>query len=489
MMLEELEDIKKELDKLIEEYGDTAIDSTIEITAKFINIMQKVNLTESQVDICYKLKSKTGAQLFDDLLKENAITKDKLSKINGYANFATKFNDIVSFAGNVADILGFVKDYIGGDEVSATAALSTSLRTLSDAVGLFTSCNFVSSILSLGADILEKGAELVAQRNKYYEELDAILDDVINGTSTSEQEDLIIDIYKSFKLFERSGSFEAMKLYNAIMTEYGWMFALAGVDMAKLNQYNVEFREIRDAYSDMSSKMYDAERIDRNLNGFITQEEIKLNVEEVKNSEKAEKYDPLILDLNRNGKYTSDAVNGVHFDYSGDGFAEKTAWVESGDGLLVYDKNGNGIIDDGNELFGDKTVMHDGTVAANGFSALKDFDSNGDGKINSDDEQFKQFQVWMDLNNDGVSQKGELFSLSELGIKELSLNATNYNKEDENGNVIARKSSVTYEDGTVGGMAELNFDIISEDTVLKTDIEISDDIKNNCVISFNRNAA
>lgn len=258
------------LESLSEKMEGTIYEKTIMVTAELIKEKCGMPLDASQVRQCIDLCASADLgkrTLAEQLLLNNGLTQAKIEKIDMCANVLTNLDDIISLFGNLYDIYDMVDKHLNGYEVATDYALYKALNTLSDAVGLFTSCNFVSSILSLGADILEKGAKLVAQRNKYYEELDAILDDVINGTSTSEQEDLIIDIYKSFKLFEGSGSFEAMKLYNAIMTEYGWMFALAGVDMAKLNQYNVEFREIRDAYSDMNSKMYDAERIDRNLNG------------------------------------------------------------------------------------------------------------------------------------------------------------------------------------------------------------------------------
>ena len=56
--------------------------------------------------------------------------------------------------------------------------------------------------------------------------------------------------------------------------------------------------------------------------------------------------DPLILDLNHNKKFTCSQEEGVYFDFDGDGFAEKTSWIDQGDGLLVYDRHNNGIIDD-----------------------------------------------------------------------------------------------------------------------------------------------
>ena len=89
---------------------------------------------------------------------------------------------------------------------------------------------------------------------------------------------------------------------------------------------------------------------------------------------------PLVLDLDGDGVETRSIDRGVYFDHDGNGFAEGTGWVGSDDGLLVYDRNGNGEVDDGGELFGSYTVLQSGLKAANGFVALSEFDNNHDTK-------------------------------------------------------------------------------------------------------------
>ncbi len=82
--------------------------------------------------------------------------------------------------------------------------------------------------------------------------------------------------------------------------------------------------------------------------------------------------DPLSLDLDQDGKIaTLDKEAGAHFDLDNSGFAEKTAWVSPEDGLLVLDRNGDGRIDGGAELFGMQTRLNNGELAKNGFEALK----------------------------------------------------------------------------------------------------------------------
>lgn len=100
--------------------------------------------------------------------------------------------------------------------------------------------------------------------------------------------------------------------------------------------------------------------------------------------------DPIILDLDNNGVETTSLSNGVYFDFDSNGFKEKIGWVGGNDGLLVHDINNNGKIDNGSELFGNETILTNGKVAANGFEALKNYDDNMDGAIDSRDSIYSE---------------------------------------------------------------------------------------------------
>ena len=88
--------------------------------------------------------------------------------------------------------------------------------------------------------------------------------------------------------------------------------------------------------------------------------------------------DPIILDLDGDGLETVGLNANIYFDHDGDGVLTKTGWVGKDDALLVWDRNANGRIDTGAELFGDFTPLPNGTLAPNGFAALAALDSNGD---------------------------------------------------------------------------------------------------------------
>lgn len=62
--------------------------------------------------------------------------------------------------------------------------------------------------------------------------------------------------------------------------------------------------------------------------------------------------------------------------------------------MLMLDRNGNGHLDDGSELFGDSTILPNGMKGSNGFQALVYYDANGDGRIDANDPIWSQLRVW-----------------------------------------------------------------------------------------------
>lgn len=165
--------------------------------------------------------------------------------------------------------------------------------------------------------------------------------------------------------------------------------------------------------------------------------------------------DPIVLDLDGNGIDTiSVDEGGVYFDLDNNGFAEKTGWINPNDGILALDRDGNGLIDAGKELFGDRTILDDGTTASSGFEALAYLDSNQDWIIDENDDLFSDLRVWIDANQDGVSSPQELFSLAQVGVKSIDLNYSYDGQVDASGNVVARVGSFTRQDGTTSSVKE-----------------------------------
>jgi hypothetical protein len=167
-------------------------------------------------------------------------------------------------------------------------------------------------------------------------------------------------------------------------------------------------------------------------------------------------FTPLVLDRNGDGVRTQSIVAGVRFDLDGDGFAEPTGWPSKDDALLVRDIDGNGQISSGQELFGQTTLLRNGSRARDGFEALQSLDSNMDGLIDGRDVAFSGLMLWQDSDGDGVSQPGELRSLADSSVSKLSLFAK-VDARSDNGNRVGLVASYSASEGGQGELADVWF--------------------------------
>ena len=129
-------------------------------------------------------------------------------------------------------------------------------------------------------------------------------------------------------------------------------------------------------------------------------------------------YSPIVIDLGNDG-INSHALNyTINFDLDNNGFKEATGWVSGDDALLAIDKNNNGKIDNGSELFGNKSISdsafsYTNSSLNNGFETLKSYDTNNDDIIDSQDAEFDKLLLWQDKNSNGISETDELIKLSD----------------------------------------------------------------------------
>ena len=187
---------------------------------------------------------------------------------------------------------------------------------------------------------------------------------------------------------------------------------------------------------------------------------------------------PLVIDLNGDGKIETVSTKGnVFFDFDNNQKIENSGWIGKNEGFLVRDLNNNGKIDSGTEMFGNHTVLSSGKTASNGFEALKDLDSNGNGKFDASDAAWSQVKVWRDANTNGVVDAGELMTLEDAGIQSIDLNYTYQKEADENGNIEIQQGSLTKTDGTAGKISDVWFAADGTKTRLTANVNISDDIK------------
>ena len=161
---------------------------------------------------------------------------------------------------------------------------------------------------------------------------------------------------------------------------------------------------------------------------------------------------PILIDVDGDGFDLTDAQHGVAFDLFGNGTRRQFGWTAPGsdDAWLVLDRDGDGLIDDGTEMFGNFTPQPTPTNRRqrNGFLALAEYDKasrggNSDGIISSSDSIFTSLQLWRDANHNGISEPAELHKLEELGLKSVELSYKESKKTDEHGNQFRYRAKAT----------------------------------------------
>lgn len=343
-------------------------------------------------------------------------------------------------------------------------ALSRGIGSVDCLGGLGT---YLSMVLSVGSVCLNTGTKIISDHlaeiekysklldpnyNEYEENYNNMKNSLVECGATLEQAQQFVDYYRTIE---------------AAMKEAGYDTQGIG---GELDKYQEAINDGWEKYADYQEKFDNAppyanpdDTADDGVGGAAG---------DTGNAEGA-KVDPLILDLNKDGFDIETKKFGAHFDLNCDGFAEKINWTRK-DAILALDKNHNGLIDDGGEVFGDFHLLADGSKAKNGFEALAQYDTNGDGVIDENDEIFDQLRLWVDENGDGVSDQGELKSLRDMNIKAINLDYDYVNQPTGTEALIGNVATFVYEDDTVGNIGEMWVSSDLYDAIEKVIVGVTD---------------
>lgn len=195
---------------------------------------------------------------------------------------------------------------------------------------------------------------------------------------------------------------------------------------------------------------------------------------------------PIVIDIVGNDFNLTNSTGGVRFDLNGDGTPEQLSWTaaDSDDAWLALDRNNDGLINNGKELFGNYTIQPPPPTGhiRNGFLALTVFDEpanggNGDGMIDNQDAVFNRLRLWQDKNHNGISEQNELQTLTELGLAELDLKYKESKRTDQHGNRFRYRARVKDTRGEQIDRWAWDVFLITESSVASANS--SDDVKFN----------
>lgn len=410
--------VNEYLEKPLESYGKKQISQCVQ---DFL-VQKGYGKTQVQATVEYVTHTGYGANLEQFVIKEgNSKFAAKLASINVaktysyYAQISSIAKPVESLYENLSK-LESCKTEEGNYTKAGQELLETSLYSFLDISGKlvnYTPGGFLYTktisemvpIIKNGVAVIKSETNEIAFNSFMSENIDYCIKSVNalangdweNGPTLEELEEIYnncsgTEIFDEYLEWRIQYEFEQELIKNGVDIEDYYEM------MAELNAEPPFWEKARDFIGDLIEEVNDYWEtfVEAMHKKYDCSEPIDKTDEIIENMKKISKivdtaektrYDPLIFDLDGDGYNVEKKELGANFDLDKNGFAEKINWTKK-DGFLCLDLNGNGTVDDGGELFGDQTLLADGTRAKNGFEALAQYDSNGDGVIDAGDEIF-----------------------------------------------------------------------------------------------------
>jgi len=265
-------------------------------------------------------------------------------------------------------------------------------------------------------------------------------------------------------LIEKQLEIETMEeLINSLQSN-------GGGDDALLLEYSTKLSKLREQFSILNGCDGDLDAL-----GLPTRiPSIKKWIAQALGAEPPRR-DPMFLDLDGDGIETLGLAQGAFFDHDGNGFAEKTGWVSPDDGILVIDRNGDGIISSNVELvIGWESLRNENMNFIDAGLVLEE--QIIDNVLDASDAAWEQLKVWRDLDGDGFSSGGELFTLDQLGIQSISWDHTDVNVTDGKGNTQIEAGTFVKTDGSLGNIGSFLVARDTTATIAEEWLEVSHEI-------------
>ncbi|WP_133245559.1 hypothetical protein [Pelagibaculum spongiae] len=178
---------------------------------------------------------------------------------------------------------------------------------------------------------------------------------------------------------------------------------------------------------------------------------------------------PVVIDLDGDGvELVNLSDSSASYDADFNQLKNPMGWVGKDDGLLAFDKNADGQINQTDEI--SFTSYLEG--AQTDLEGLAAFDSNNDQQLNAADELWQQFGVWQDANQNGISETGEFLSLDQLGIQSINL-VSDQQADISGSNLIHGLGSYQTSDGQTHQLADVSLAYLSD--TIEQQLQLNDD--------------